>query len=336
MKKIRVAINGFGRIGRVFFRQAFENPELEIVAINNPHDSATHAHLLKYDSIYGAFPHEVKHDETHLFVDGQSIRVCNELDPKNLPWKELNIDIVVEATGVFATREKAAWHLDAGAKKVILTAPAKGPIDNTIAFGVNEETYDSATQHVISNASCTTNSLAPVVKVLNDSFGIVRGFMTTVHSYTNDQSTADAHHKDLRRARAAAMSIIPTTTGAAETCALIVPELKGKLTGLSLRVPTPIVSVTDFVVELKEKVTPEEVNQVFRTAAQGKMKGIMEVTDEPLVSQDFKGNPNSSIIDALSTMVLEGSLVKVLAWYDNEWGYSHRLMDLCVYVGKKL
>jgi glyceraldehyde 3-phosphate dehydrogenase len=336
MKKIRIAINGFGRIGRVFFRQAFENPALEIVAINNPQDSATHAHLLKYDSIYGIFPHEVTHDAKHLFVNEQSILVFNEMDPKKLPWNDLNIDIVIEATGVFVTREKAAWHLEAGAKKVILTAPAKGPIDNTIAMGINEETYDPKNQQVISNASCTTNSLAPVVKVLNDAFGIVRGLMTTVHSYTNDQSTMDAHHKDLRRARAAAMSIIPTTTGAAETVTIVIPELKGKLTGLSLRVPTPIVSITDFVVELKKTVTPEEVNDAFRKAADGPLKGILDITNEPLVSQDFKGNKHSAIIDGLSTMVVEKNLVKVLAWYDNEWGYSHRLMDLTVYVGNRL
>ena len=336
MRKIRVAINGFGRIGRVFFRQAYEHPDLEIVAVNNPHEAALHAHLLKHDSIYGAFNHDVSSDENHLIIDGKSLDVYSEMDPRQLPWKKLEVDIVVEATGVFTSREKAAYHLEAGAKKVIISAPAKGPVDNTIAMGVNEETYDPAKQDVVSNASCTTNSLVPVVKVLNDAFGIVRGFMTTVHSYTNDQSIMDAHHKDWRRARAGGMSIIPTTTGAAETCALVIPELKGKLTGLSLRVPTPIVSVTDFVAELKKPVTVEQVNDAFKKASAGRMKGVLQVCEEPLVSMDFKGNTNSSIIDALSTMVLEGTMVKVLAWYDNEWGYSQRLVDLAVYMGKKL
>lgn len=336
MRKTRIAINGFGRIGRVFFRQAFEHPDVEIVAVNNPGESDIHAHLLKYDSVYGIFNHEVSHDAGHLIVDKKPIRVFSELDPKNLPWKDLEVDVVMEATGVFTTREKAAWHLEAGAKKVIITAPAKGEVDATFAMGINEELYDPANHHVVSNASCTTNSLAPVVKVLNDTFGIVRGVMTTVHSYTNDQATMDAHHKDWRRARAAALSIIPTTTGAAEAVTLVIPELKGKLTGISLRVPTPVVSVTDFVAELKQQVTAEEVNNAFRMAAQGKMKGILDVCDEPLVSTDFRGNNHSSIIDALSTLVIEGTMVKVLAWYDNEWGYSRRLLDLAVYMGEKM
>jgi glyceraldehyde 3-phosphate dehydrogenase len=336
MKKVRVAINGFGRIGRVFFRQAFEHPNVEVVAINNPGEADLHAHLLKYDSIYGIFNHDVKNDASHLIIDGRQIKVFAEMDPKNLPWKELEIDIVIESTGVFTTREKAAWHLEAGAKKVILSAPAKGEVDATFAMGINEEIYDPANHHVVSNASCTTNSLAPVVKVLNDTFGITRGLMTTVHSYTNDQATMDGHHKDWRRARAAALSIIPTTTGAAEAVTLVIPELKGKLTGLSLRVPTPVVSVTDFVAELKKSVTAEEVNNAFREAASGKMKGILDVCDAPLVSSDFKGNNHSSIIDAPSTMVMEGNMVKVLAWYDNEWGYSRRLLDLTVYMGGKM
>ncbi|MGE3278844.1 MAG: type I glyceraldehyde-3-phosphate dehydrogenase [Candidatus Altimarinota bacterium] len=336
MRKTRIAINGFGRIGRVFFRQAFESPDVEVVAINNPGDPDIHGHLLKYDSVYGIFPHDVKHGEKKLLIDGQEIQVFAELDPKNLPWKALDIDVVIESTGVFTTREKAAWHLEAGAKKVIMSAPAKGDIDATIAMGINEELYDPEKDDVISNASCTTNSLAPVAKVLNDVFGITRGLMTTVHSYTNDQSTLDAHHKDWRRARAAALSIIPTTTGAAETVTLVIPELKGKLTGLALRVPTAVVSVTDFVVELKQQVTAEEVNAAFREAAAGRMKGILDVCDEPLVSSDFKGNTHSSIIDALSTMVIEGNMVKVLAWYDNEWGYSRRLLDLVVYMGMKM
>lgn len=336
MSKIRVAINGFGRIGRVFFRQAFEHPDIELVAINNPGESDIQAHLLKYDSVYGIYPHEVQHDERHLIVDGKPVQFFAEMDPKNLPWKDLKIDVVIESTGVFTTREKAAWHLQAGAKKVIITAPAKGEVDATFAMGINEDQYDPAKHDVVSNASCTTNSLAPVVKVLHDTFGIVRGVMTTVHSYTNDQATMDAHHKDWRRARAAALSIIPTTTGAAEAVTLVIPELKGKLTGLSLRVPTPVVSVTDFVAELKKTVTTEEVNDVFRKAAAGKLKGILDVSDEPLVSSDYRGNNHSSIIDALSTMVIEGSMVKVLAWYDNEWGYSRRLLDLAVYIGKAL
>jgi glyceraldehyde 3-phosphate dehydrogenase len=336
MKKVRVAINGFGRIGRVFFRQAFEHPNVEVVAINNPGEADLHAHLLKYDSIYGIFNHDVKNDASHLIIDGRQIKVFAEMDPKNLPWKELEIDIVIESTGVFTTREKAAWHLEAGAKKVILSAPAKGEVDATFAMGINEKIYDPANHHVVSNASCTTNSLAPVVKVLNDTFGITRGLMTTVHSYTNDQATMDGHHKDWRRARAAALSIIPTTTGAAEAVTLVIPELKGKLTGLSLRVPTPVVSVTDFVAELKKSVTAEEVNNAFREAASGKMKGILDVCDAPLVSSDFKGNNHSSIIDAPSTMVMKGNMEKVLAWYDNEWGYSRRLLDLTVYMGGKM
>jgi glyceraldehyde 3-phosphate dehydrogenase len=335
MRKTRIAINGFGRIGRVFFRQAFMNPDVEVVAINNPGDADLHAHLLKYDSVYGIFPHDVKADGANLMIDGKQVKVFAEMDPKKLPWKELEIDIVIESTGVFTAREKAAWHLEAGAKKVIISAPTKDA-DATFAMGINEEMYDSAKHDVVSNASCTTNSLAPVVKVLNDSFGITRGLMTTVHSYTNDQATMDAHHKDWRRARAAALSIIPTTTGAAEAVTQVIPELKGKLTGLSLRVPTPVVSITDFVAELKATVTAEEVNNAFRTAAAGNLKGILDVSDEPLVSSDFKGNDHSSIIDALSTMVMEGNMVKVLAWYDNEWGYSHRLLDLVVYMGKKM
>jgi len=336
MRKTRIAINGFGRIGRVFFRQAFEHPDVELVAINNPGEADLHGHLLKYDSVYGIFPHEVKVEGPTLLVDGKEIKVLAEMDPKNLPWKEMNVDIVIESTGVFTSRDKAAWHLEAGAKKVIISAPAKGEVDATFAMGINEDLYDPAKHDVVSNASCTTNSLAPVAKVLNDTFGIARGLMTTVHSYTNDQATMDAHHKDWRRARAAALSIIPTTTGAAEAVTLVIPELKGKLTGISLRVPTPVVSVTDFVAELKKTVTAEEVNNAFRTAASGKLKGILDVCDAPLVSSDFKGNNHSSIIDALSTLVMEGTMVKVLAWYDNEWGYSRRLLDLAVYMGNKM
>lgn len=336
MKKIRVAINGFGRIGRIFFRQAFGHPEIEIVAINNPDPIASDAHLLKHDSVYGAYQKEVICNEEHVIVDGKKIKAFRELDPQNLPWKELDIDIVIESSGVFTSREKAGLHLKAGAKKVIITAPPKGEVDVILVMGVNEDIYDPKKHQLISNASCTTNSLAPIVKVLHEKFGIQRGLMTTVHSYTNDQSTLDAHHNDPRRARAASISIIPTTTGAAETVAKVIPELHGKLTGLALRVPTPVVSITDFVVELKTHVTKEQVNDAFRKAADGPLKGILKVSDEPLVSADYRGDEHSSIVDALSTMVMEGNLVKVLAWYDNEWGYSKRLVDLTLYIGRKM
>ncbi|MDF2378972.1 MAG: type I glyceraldehyde-3-phosphate dehydrogenase [Candidatus Gracilibacteria bacterium] len=336
MKKVRVAINGFGRIGRVFFRQAFGHPEVEIVGINNPHDVESDARLLKYDSVYGVWDHEVSTDGDDLVVDGHHIATTSELDPKKLPWKELDVDIVIEATGVFRDREKAGWHLEAGAKKVILSAPPKGELDIMMVMGVNEHEYNSEEHKVISNASCTTNSLAPVVKVLNETFGIKRGMMTTVHSYTNDQSTLDGHHRDPRRARAAAVSIIPTTTGAAEAVTKVLPELAGKLTGLALRVPTPVVSITDFVVELEKDVTAEDVNNALKESATGKMKGILKVSDEPLVSADYKGNNHSSIVDGLSTMVVEKNMVKLLCWYDNEWGYSRRLLDMVLYVGKAI
>jgi len=334
MKKVRVAVNGFGRIGRVFFRQAFGHPEIEVVAINDPHEIADDAHLLKYDSVYGPYQKEVTHDDTHLIIDGEKVHVSAERDPKLLPWKELDIDIVIEATGIFRTKEQAAWHLEAGAKRVIITAPPKDEVDNMICMGVNHETFDAEKDIIISNASCTTNSLAPVAKVLNEVFGIKRGVMTTVHSYTNDQCTLDAFHKDLRRARAAAVSIIPTTTGAAEAVTKVIPELEGKLTGLALRVPTPVVSVTDFVVELNQDVTAEQVNDALKKAAQGDMKGILDVSDEPLVSFDYRANEHSSIVDGLSTLVMQDSMVKILAWYDNEWGYSRRLVDMVAYIGQ--
>lgn len=335
MKKTRVAINGFGRIGRVFFRQAFDHPEIEIVAVNDPHSHETSCHLLRHDSNYGAFEHEVACGKESLTINGKEVKMTHERDPKQLPWKELDIDLVIEATGVFRTREKAGWHLEAGAKRVLLTAPPKDEFDLTVVMGINHEDFDPEAHTFISNASCTTNSLAPVVKVLHETFGIERGFMTTIHSFTNDQSTLDAHHPDLRRARTATSSIIPTTTGAAQAVTQVIPELEGKLTGLSLRVPTPTVSVTDFVAELKQNVTAEQVNQALQDAANGSLKGILDVAYEPLVSVDYKGNNHSSIVDAPSTMVLTDNMVKVLAWYDNEWGYSRRLVDLVAYIGQK-
>lgn len=336
MSKTRIAINGFGRIGRVFFRQAFEHPDIEIVAVNDPHAHETSCHLLRYDSSYGPYQHNVACDKDNIIVDGKAIKALHERDPKNLPWKDLDIDIVIEATGVFRTREMAGWHLEAGAKKVILTAPAKDELDLTVVMGINHQDFDAEKHQLISNASCTTNSLAPVVKVLHEAYGIKRGFMTTIHSFTNDQSTLDAHHPDLRRARTASESIIPTTTGAAEAVTKVMPELKGKLTGLALRVPTPTVSVTDFVVELNGSVTAEEVNKTLEAASQGDLKGILKVAYEPLVSIDYRGADESSIVDGPSTMVIEDNLVKILAWYDNEWGYSHRLVDLVAYMGAQM
>ncbi len=334
--KIKVGINGFGRIGRVFFRQAFDHAGIEIAAINDPHPTEESAHLLKYDSTYGIFEKDVSSDEKMLIVDGKKIRSFQERDPLKIPWKECGVDIVVEATGVFRTREQVGWHLSSGARKVILTAPPKDPLDVMIVMGVNEDQYDPKQHQLISNASCTTNSLAPVVKILHEAFGVEKGLMTTVHSFTNDQSTLDAHHKDLRRSRTASASIIPTTTGAAESVGKIIPELKGKLTGLSLRVPTTTVSITDFVFVAQKKVTAEEVNDVLKKAAAGKLNRILQVSFEPLVSIDFKGNTHSSIIDGLSTMVVGNNLVKILAWYDNEWGYCARLVDLCDFIGQSL
>lgn len=332
---IRVAINGFGRIGRNSFKAAIENyRDIEIIAINDLYDTETLAHLLKYDSVFGKFPGDVKGKEGALEVNGKEIRVTAEKDPVNLPWGELGVDVVIESTGVFRSREKAAKHIEAGAKKVIITAPAKGE-DITIVLGVNEEKYDPEKHHIISNASCTTNCLAPVVKILNDKFGVEKGLMTTVHSYTNDQRILDLPHSDLRRARAAALSIIPTTTGAAKAVTLVLPELKGKLNGFALRVPTPTVSITDFVAVVKKNVTEEEINNAFKEAAEGDLKGILGYSDEPLVSMDYKGNSLSSIVDGLSTMVIDGNLVKVVSWYDNEWGYSCRVIDLVHYIVKK-
>ena len=331
---IKVGINGFGRIGRLVFRGAINNPDFDIVAINDLTDAAMLGHLLKYDSVHGKFDGEVEVDGDTLVVNGKRIKVYAERDPKNLPWGELGVEYVVEATGIFRSREQAQWHIDAGAKKVIITAPAKNE-DITIVMGVNEDKYNPAEHHVVSNASCTTNCLAPFAKVLNDNFGIKKGLMTTVHSYTNDQRILDLPHKDYRRARAAALNIIPTTTGAAAAVGLVLPELKGKLDGYALRVPTPTVSVVDLVAELEKPATAEEVNAAFKAAAEGDMKGILGVEETELVSMDFKGDSRSSIVDAPLTTVMDGNMVKVVAWYDNEWGYSMRVVDLIAYMDSK-
>lgn len=331
----KAAINGFGRIGRMVFRKAVMDHTLDVVAINARYPTETLAHLIKYDSVHGMFQGEIDADEDALIVNGQRIQVVNDRDPRELPWKALDIDIVIEATGKFNAREAAAGHLEAGARKVIITAPGKNE-DATLVMGVNENDYDAHRHDVISNASCTTNGLAPVVKVLEDHFGIESGLMTTVHSYTNDQKTTDNPHKDLRRARACGESIIPTTTGAAKAIDKVIPALEGKLNGLSLRVPTPNVSLIDLVVDLKQQVSAEEVNQAFRNEARGLLRHILDYTDEPLVSIDFNGNEHSSIIDGLSTLVIEGNKVKVLAWYDNEWAYSCRVVELAGWVGIQL
>jgi glyceraldehyde 3-phosphate dehydrogenase (phosphorylating) len=334
---IRVAINGFGRIGRNVLRCALQsgNDDVQFVAVNDLTDSGTLAHLLRYDSVHGRYPGTVDVSDKGLVVDGQEIQVFSERDPAALPWAELGVDIVVESTGFFRSREGASKHLQAGAKKVIISAPAKGE-DITIVLGVNHEKYDPQAHDVISNASCTTNCLAPVVKVLMENFGFRRGLMTTVHAYTNDQALLDVPHGDLRRARAAAMSMIPTSTGAAKATALVIPEVEGKLDGMAIRVPTPDVSVVDLVAELEKETTAEEVNAAFRAASEGPLQGILGFADEPLVSVDFTGNSNSSIVDADSTSVMEGRMVKVLSWYDNEWGYSSRVVDLVRYVGERL
>lgn len=330
----KIGINGFGRIGREVFRVAFSNPEVEVVAVNDLTDAATLAHLLKYDSVHGTFPHEVTVDGDNIVVDGHRVKVLAQTDPGKLPWGELGVEIVVESTGRFTEGPKAKAHLDAGAKKVIISAPAKQE-DITIVMGVNEEKYDPAQHNIISNASCTTNCLAPFTKVLLEKFGIESGLMTTVHSYTNDQRILDLPHKDLRRARAAACSIIPTTTGAAKAVALVLPELKGKLNGFAMRVPTPNVSITDLTVLLKTDTTAEEINAALKEAAEGKLKGIMGYNELPLVSRDYNGCPLSSIVDGLSTMMVGPRMAKVVSWYDNEWGYSNRVVDLACYIAKK-
>ncbi|CAI8955822.1 MULTISPECIES: glyceraldehyde-3-phosphate dehydrogenase [Bacillus] len=332
---IRVAINGFGRIGRMVFRQAIKESAFEIVAINASYPSETLAHLIKYDTVHGKFDGTVEAFEDHLLVDGKMIRLLNNRDPKELPWKELGVEVVIEATGKFNEKEKAILHVEAGAKKVILTAPGKNE-DVTVVVGVNEEQLDITKHTVISNASCTTNCLAPVVKVLDEQFGIENGLMTTVHAYTNDQKNIDNPHKDLRRARACGQSIIPTTTGAAKALAKVLPHLNGKLHGMALRVPTPNVSLVDLVVDVKRDVTVEDINEAFKTVANGAMKGIIEFSEEPLVSIDFNTNTHSAIIDGLSTMVMGERKVKVLAWYDNEWGYSRRVVDLVKLVVNEL
>ena len=331
---IRVGINGFGRIGRNILRAALPDKELEIVAVNDITDATTLAHLLKYDSILGNLSHEVRVEGDTILVDGRKVKVLSTKDPSALPWKDLGVEYAIESTGLFTDAEKAKAHLAAGARKVIISAPAKGE-DLTIVMGVNHDKYDSSRHHIISNASCTTNCLAPLAKVLHESFGIVRGQMTTIHSYTNDQKILDLPHKDLRRARAAALSMIPTSTGAAKAIYLAIPELKGRLDGVAIRVPTPNVSVVDLTVELKAEATAETINAALTRAAAGPLKGVLEVSTEELVSIDFRGNPASSIVDAPLTRVVQGNLAKVFAWYDNEWGFSSRMCDLIHFMAKK-
>ena len=333
----RIAINGFGRIGRLCLRSMLERHKdlFSVVAVNDMADLETNAHLFQYDSTYGAFSGKLEVGEGVLQVDGWNIAVLNQKDPSRLPWKNLGVDIVIESTGVFTDAAKVRLHLEAGAKKVIITAPAQNE-DLTVVLGVNDSAYDPKRHHIVSNASCTTNCLAPVVKTLHEAFGIERGLMTTTHAYTNDQRILDLMHKDLRRARAAAINIVPTTTGAAKAIGLVIPELRGKLHGLSLRVPTASVSVVDLVADLKRPATAEGINKEIRKAAEGHLKGIMAYCDKPLVSSDFRGHPASAIVDALSTVVPEGKMAKVLAWYDNEWGYSCRVADLAALIARKI
>lgn len=331
---IRVGINGFGRIGRLVFRAALNHPEIQVVAVNDLTDAEMLAHLLKYDSVHGVLKEEVEVIENGFRIGDRVVKVTAERDPANIPWADLGVDLVVEATGRFTKAEDARKHMEAGAKKVVISAPAKDE-DITIVMGVNEDKYDAASHNIISNASCTTNCLAPVAKVLHEKFGIKRGLMTTVHSYTNDQQILDLPHKDYRRARAAAESIIPTTTGAAKAVALVLPELKGKLNGFAMRVPTPNVSVVDLVVELEKESSVEEINAVLKQAAENELKGIMDYNELPLVSKDYNGNPASSTVDGLSTMAIDGDMVKVVAWYDNEWGYSNRVVDLLSYIANQ-
>jgi glyceraldehyde 3-phosphate dehydrogenase len=333
---VRVGINGFGRIGRQSLKALIERaPEVEVVAVNDLVDTAANALLFKHDSTYGAYEGTVDHTDDALIIDGREIRVLQQKDPAALPWGDLGVEIVLESTGLFTDAEKARAHLDAGAHKVIISAPARNE-DVTIVLGVNEESYDPEAHTIISNASCTTNCLAPAAKVIHDSFGIRYGLMNTIHSYTNDQRILDVAHKDPRRARAAGQNIIPTSTGAAKALALVIPELKGRFDGFSLRVPTPTVSVVDFTAELERETSVDAVNDAFRQAAEGELKGILGVSDEPLVSTDYRGDSRSSIIDALSTMVMQGRMVKVVAWYDNEWGYSCRCADLIAFVAARL
>ena len=334
---IKVGINGFGRIGRAVLKNILKDPEcsnIEIIAINDLTDPATLAHLLKYDSVQGVFPQKVTSNNEEIAIDGKSIRIFSEKEPAKLPWKDQDVDFVIESTGIFTNREAARQHLDAGAKKVIISAPSKNP-DITVVLGVNQETYLPEQHHIISNASCTTNCLAPVAKVLHDKFFIEKGLMTTIHSYTNDQRILDLPHSDLRRARAANVSMIPTTTGAAKAVALVLPEISGRLDGMAIRVPTPNVSLIDLVVEVKKNTSNKEVNEVFKEAARDGLKNILRVEDNPLVSIDYNGDPYSSIVDGLSTKVMKDNMIKVLAWYDNEWGYSNRVKDLLKFIVSK-
>lgn len=329
---LKVGINGFGRIGRNFFRIVADSHDIQVVAVNDLTNAPTLAHLLKYDSVHGRFNANIEPHENYFCVNGREIKVFAEKDPANIPWRETGVDVVVEATGRFTDYESAKRHLDAGARKVVITAPATMPEDVTIIIGVNQEWYDPVRHDIISCGSCTTNCLAPMVKVLHEGIGIVRGALTTVHAYTNDQNLLDLPHRDLRRARAAGLSMIPTSTGAAKLVGLVFPELKGKITGLAVRVPTPNVSLTDLVVEVSRPTTKEEVNTLFKQAAEGPLRGIVDYCEEPLVSKDFNGNTHSCIFDSLSTIVIDETLVKVLAWYDNEWGYSNRVADLIIYM----
>lgn len=333
---IKVGINGFGRIGRHILRIGVGRKNLEFVGINDISDSKTLAHLFKYDSIFGPYKGEVKSENGHILVDGKAIRVFSEKDPKNIPWEDVKADIVAEASGVFRTKEAASAHLGKTVKKVVITAPAKGEVDFTTVLGANQQGYDNEKHHIISNASCTTNCFAMIVKVIHESFGITRGEMTTIHSYTNDQRILDAPHKDLRRARAAALSIIPTDTGAGKAIQIIFPELKGKLSAVAMRVPTADVSVVDFTCEVKKNTSPEEVNEKFRQAASGELKGYLRYSDEELVSSDFIGDPHSAVFDSALTSVVDGNLVKVIGWYDNEYGYSSRVVDLLEFIGEKM
>jgi glyceraldehyde 3-phosphate dehydrogenase len=332
---IRIGINGFGRIGRMAFRAMLDKKEVEVVAVNDITDAKTLAHLLKHDSVHGSLKHQVKAEGNQIMLDSHAFRVLAERDPAKLPWKELKVDVVIESTGLFTARDKAALHLSAGARKVVISAPADG-VDVTLCMGVNQEAYDPAKHDVISNASCTTNCLAPVAKVLHENFGIVHGLMTTVHSYTSDQMLHDGPHKDLRRARAAALSMVPTSTGAAKAIGLVLPMLKGKLDGIAIRVPTPNVSVVDLTATVERDADESTVNAAMKKAAEGELRGILAYSDEPLVSVDFNGNPHSSIFDAPLTKVLGKRLVKIFSWYDNEWGYSNRLADVTAFVASKI
>lgn len=334
--KTKIGINGFGRIGRLVFRaiSQYHPEELAVVAVNDLTSAKTNAHLLKYDSNYGQYPSTIESTDDAIIVNGNTISVTAERDPENIPWKDLEVDLVIECTGLFTDASKSAAHLNAGGNKVIISAPAKNE-DLTVVLGVNDDKYDPFKHRIISNASCTTNCIAPVVKVLHENFGMARGLMTTIHAYTNDQRILDISHADLRRARAAAMSIIPTTTGAAKAVTQVIPELQGKLHGMSLRVPTSTVSIVDLVADLEQEVTADEVNQSLKTASEGPLQTILGYCDEPLVSVDYKQDPHSSVIDALSTMVIDGTMIKILAWYDNEWGYSCRIADLAALVARK-